>query len=284
MFEVDPEPALEPVLNIEKNGMEDPRLTKMNGFYYLTYTAYDGDVARLCLAVSRDLKEWGRKGEMIPEWDGEKAQSFLLESDIAQANSKYTTRWNKAGGIFPEKLGGSFFMLFGDRHLWTACSTDGEVWQPNNEPLVRPRPGRFDSAHVEMGPPPIKTEKGWLVLYHGIDDAHRYSVGLLILDLKDPRRILYRSDEPVFWPEAPYELSGLVDVLPGGLDGLQKMSDEEQASFLKEMEANGRMPKVVFVCGSVVVDGMLRIYYGAGDSVICTAEAELEKLLALARN
>ena len=69
-------PALEPETKLEKNGVEDPRLVKVNGVYFLTYNAYDGDTARLCLATSRNLKTWQRRGEMLPNWEGGRAKSF----------------------------------------------------------------------------------------------------------------------------------------------------------------------------------------------------------------
>lgn len=130
-----------------------------------------------------------------------------------------------------------------------------------------------------MGPPPIKTDAGWLVLYHGIDDKIVYRLGFLILDLNDPSKILYRSEKPIFEPEEPYELSGMVDILPEGLEALEKMSQEELNEFLKTHEQSGKMPQIIFCCGAVVVDGILRIYYGASDSVICTATAKIEDVL-----
>ena len=130
-----------------------------------------------------------------------------------------------------------------------------------------------------MGPPPIKTKKGWLVLYHGINDSHWYKIGFLLLDLKNPRKIIYRSEKPIFGPEKDYEMSGIVDVLPGGLETMQKMSKKELKNFLAKNDTKGTMPKVTFCCGAIVVNDILRIYYGASDSVICTAIANINDLL-----
>lgn len=134
-----------------------------------------------------------------------------------------------------------------------------------------------------MGPPPIKTKKGWLVLYHGINDTHWYQIGFLLLDLKNPRKILYRSNKPIFKPEKDYEMSGIVDVLPGGLAAMQKMSKKELKTFLTKHDAKGTMPKVTFCCGATVNDNILRIFYGASDSVICTATADINDILRLAK-
>lgn len=113
----------------------------------------------------------------------------------------------------------------------------------------------FDSEHVEMGPSPIKTNVGWLVLYHGIDDKMVYRLGYLLLDLNDPTKILFRSNESIFEPSTPYELEGIIDI------------------------TNDDKPKVIFCCGAVLINNILRIYYGAGDSVVCTASTDINNLL-----
>ncbi|MFH1225852.1 MAG: hypothetical protein V1684_01020 [bacterium] len=274
-------PVLEPVSELESKGVEDPRITKINKTYYLTYTAYDGLTARLSLAVSNDLKNWQRRGVMLPNWDYVKAGGFILPWDKARSNPQADQDWIKAGGIFPKIINGKYYMLFGGENLWLASSTDGLKWQPILEPFLRPRPDYFDSVHLEMGPAPIATEQGWLAIYHGIDQKRTYRLGFLLLDLNDPAKILYRSDQPIFAPTEPYELSGLVDVLPGGLAGMQKMSPDELDNFIKEATAKKIMPRVVFCCGAVLVGGILKLYYGAGDSVIGMAEAPLNDLLNL---
>jgi predicted GH43/DUF377 family glycosyl hydrolase len=278
-------PIISPEVHIEKNGVEDPRIVKIHNTYYMTFTAFDGIVARLCLATSEDLKTWQRHGEMMPDWDCGRAKCFIVKWDIMKNSLLSKKKWCKAGGIFPEIINNKYWMLFGDRNIWLANSQDGINWQPIWEPFIRPRSGNyFDNTHVEMGPPPIKTKKGWLVLYHGINDKIVYRIGFLILDLKDPTKILYRSKKPIFEPEEPYELCGLVDILPGGLKAMETMSKEEINNYINKMKEDKTMPCVVFCCGAVVVNNILRIYYGASDSVICTAATNLNNILNIYQN
>ncbi len=273
-------PILFPESGLEKRGIEDPRISKVKDKYFLTFTAYDGNAARLNFAVSEDLKNWEKRGVMMPDWNSEKAGVFRVKWDEARNTVAAKKEWSKAGGVFPEIISNKHWMIFGDSNIWLANSDDGLKWKPVWEPFIRPRKGSyFDSAHIEMGPPPIKTGAGWLVLYHGIDDKIVYRLGFLILDLNDPAKILYRSAKPIFEPEKPYELCGLVDILPGGLKAMEKMSKEELNEFLEKHKQSGRMPQVTFCCGAVVVNGILRIYYGASDSVICAATARMEDIL-----
>lgn len=284
-FQCNSKPILFPENELEKRGLEDPRVTKVDDIYYLTFTAYDGITARLNLATSKDLKIWKRHGAVLPSWDLTKAKGFLVDWDEARNNPKTEKDWSKAGGIFSEVIKNNYWMLFGDSNIWLANSQDGVNWQPVWEPFIRPRKNdHFDNVHIEMGAPPIKTDKGWLVLYHGIDDKIVYRLGFLILDLNNPTKILYRSQKPIFEPIEPYELSGVVDILPGGLKAMEKMDKRELKDFIKKAEEKNRMPKVTFCCGAVVVNDILRIYYGASDSVICTATAKLDNILDIYKN
>ena len=131
-----------------------------------------------------------------------------------------------------------------------------------------------------MGPPPILTEAGWLVLYHGVNEKIEYKLGWLLLDEHNPEKILARSCEPAFSPGETYELSGLVDILPGGFERLKNMSENDLAQFIEQSGVEGSMPHVIFCCGAVLLGDELRVVYGASDSVICGATARLEDLLA----
>jgi predicted GH43/DUF377 family glycosyl hydrolase len=284
-FKSEIHPIFSPEIKIEKNGVEDPRIVKIKNIYYMTYTAFDGIMARLCLATSGDLKTWQRHGEMIPNWDFTKAKGFVVKWGKARLNSIARKKWIKAGGIFPEIINGKYWMLFGDRNIWLANSQDGIRWQPVWQPFIKPRKGNyFDNIHVEMGPPPIKTKEGWLVLYHGINDKIVYRIGFLILDLKNPSKILFRCEKPIFEPEELYELSGIIDILPGGFSAMETMEKTELDAFIQKLKDDNTMPNVIFCCGAVVVNGILRIYYGASDSVICTATAKLDKILDIYKN
>ena len=273
-------PLLAPETKLEKNGVEDPRICKIGCTYYLTYTAYDGKCARLSLATSLDMKTWKRLGDMLPNWNAVQAQSFIVPWDDAQQTGAAKKHWHKAGGIFPELINGELQMIFGDRHLWWATSKDGKNWQTDSKPWLSKRIDHFDCAHIEMGPPPIRTKNGWLVLYHGIDKKAVYRLGWLLLDLKNPQRIIKRSKLSIFEPFMSYEISGLVDILPGGLETMEQMEKEELQKFINQAKNDHTIPSVIFCNGAILKDDILRIYYGAGDSVICTATARLKNILS----
>lgn len=275
------EPLLIGESEAEKRGLEDSRITKIGDTFYMTYAAYDGQTPRLSVATSNDLKTWQKQGAVFADWNFARAGGvYTYFVDGKPQTKEMNDEWSKSGAIFPEKINDKFLMLFGEHRIWFAESDDGLHWVGDQSPFLAPRAGDyFDNTFVEMGPPPIKTEKGWLVLYHGVDNTHCYRIGILLLDLNDPRKILYRSTEPIFEPLELYELAGLVDVLPGGLDALQKMSESEREVYVADALKTGVMPKVVFCCGTTVVGDELRIYYGASDSVICTANAKMTDVL-----
>lgn len=270
----------------EKRGIEDPRITKIGDTFFMVYAAYDGTTPRLSIATSSDLKTWSKRGTALSDWHFEKAGGVCIRFD---ENGKAfrkpePSQWSKSGAIFPEKINGKYWMLFGEYQMWFASSLDGIKWTAEQKPFLEARQGDyFDNTFVEMGPPPIKTKNGWLVLYHGVNNNHWYRIGFLLLDLENPHRIIFRTEKPIFEPSEKYEMSGIVDVLPGGLEMMQNMTEKELESFLAEVKAKGIMPKVTFCCGATVVNNVLRIYYGASDSVICTATADLKNILVLTR-
>ena len=290
-FQRFPKPILVPNPNnkLEKRGYEDPRITKVDNTYFMTYAVYDGIEPRLNIATSRDLKIWQKHGQsfadfkfikmggVIPRWKTGK----LRNSRIPKGKDERS----KAGGIFPEKIKDKYWMLFNEHRIWLAHSENGTDWKVIPKPFLKPRQGDyFDDFFVEMGPPPIKTDQGWLVLYHGIDRKIYYRLGFLLLDIGNPSRILYRSKEPIFGPKESYELGKLIgktfiDVIPGGLDAIQSKNSEDLKKYLEELDKKKMIPKVIFCCGAVVVDGILRIYYGASDTFICTATAKLDDIL-----
>jgi len=271
----------------EKRGLEDPRIVNIDGTYFMTYAAYDGLTPRLHIATSSDLKNWQKNRPALPEFNFTKMggrsvrwkQGQPIESEIEPEKNE----WNKAGAMFPERINDEYWMLFNEFRIWLARSQNGIQWQPLKGPFLKPRPGKdyFDNIFVETGPPPIKTDKGWLVFYHGINDAIQYHLGLLLLDLEDPSHILYRSNEPIFGPRDQIELSGIVDIIPGAIKLLERGDDDRLKSLLKQAEQEGFMPQVTFCPGAVVLGDEIHIYYGAGDSYICTASASLRDILAL---
>ncbi len=286
-FTWDSEPVLVREGEDEKRGLEDPRITRIGNIYYMAFAVYDGKNVVLHTATARDLGgPWHRQGPALPDfnffesggvnvhWEHGKPVEVRREGDY----------WSKSGAYFPELLGGRYNILFGDFYIWLATSEDGIVFQADTKPLIGSRKvtSCFDNTFVEMGPPPILTEKGWLVLYHGIDNAFRYQLGFLILDREDPHKIIYRCDEPIFGPKEEYELGdALIDVMPGGVEAMRRLSDSELKDFYKKVREDNIMPQVTFCPGTVLRDGMLWLYYGSGDTSICTAWAPLQEILKL---
>jgi beta-1,2-mannosidase len=232
-----PQPILSPEADYEKDGgVEDPRLVKLGDTYYLTYTGYNTKDAQLCLAASKDLLHWEREGVILPAYKG-----------------NWNVGWTKSGAIVPEKIDGKYWMYFlgtsSDKtdQMGLAYSTDLVHWtEATKEPVLASRPGQFDSRVVEPGPPPLLTPNGIVLLYNGANDKLVYRTAVAIFDRKDPSRVLYRSDQPIFVPE-------------------------------KEWEKIGQVPNVVFVEGMVRQGDRYIFYYGAADKYIGAAEAPTVK-------
>jgi predicted GH43/DUF377 family glycosyl hydrolase len=195
------EPVLSPSTDYEKDGgVEDPRLVQFGDTYYLTYTGYNKKDAQLCLATSKDLIHWDRKGVIIPAYQG-----------------NWNVKWTKSGAIVPEKIGGKYWMYFlgtsADNKDQTglAYSTDLLHWtEATKTPAVPVRPGRFDSRVAEPGPAPIITPQGIVLIYNGADENLVYRTGVAIFDHNDPAKLVGRSDEPIFSPEKSWEKIGQV--------------------------------------------------------------------------
>src|SRR6267154_6697414 len=185
--------GVHPVLSLETEyekdgGVEDPRLQKFGDTWYLTYTGYNKKDAQLCLATSRDLMHWERKGVILPAYKG-----------------NWNVRWTKSGAIVPEKVGGKYWMYFlgtgadNKDQAGLAYSSDLIHWiEATRTPVLPVRPGQFDSRVAEPGPSPIVTEKGIVLIYNGADDKLVYRTGVAVFDRKDPRRLISRSHAPVF--------------------------------------------------------------------------------------
>jgi predicted GH43/DUF377 family glycosyl hydrolase len=233
------DPVLSPETAYEKDGgVEDPRLQVFRDTFYLTYTGYNKKDAQLCLATSLDLMHWERKGVIIPAYKG-----------------NWNKGWTKSGAIVPEKIDGKYWMYWlgtaADKtdQMGLSYSTDLLHWtEATQTPVLPRRPGKFDSRVVEPGPPPILTDQGIVLIYNGADDKLVYRTAVAIFDRTNPRKILYRSDAPIFGPE-------------------------------KEWEKIGQVPNVVFVEGMVqVTQKSFFFYYGAADKYVGIAEAPATQL------
>ena len=225
--------VLAPEAEYEKGGgVEDPRLIELGGRYYLTYTGYNRKDAQLCLAESTDLIQWKRLGVILPAYQG-----------------KWNRGWTKSGAIVSERIAGKYWMYWlgtaADKtdQMGISSSSDLLHWTEElDAPVLPRRPGKFDSRVVEPGPPPLLTSKGIVLIYNGADDQLVYRTGIAVFDRNDPRKVLYRSDEPVFGPE-------------------------------KEWEKVGQVPNVVFVEGMAKRGKEWLFYYGGADKFVGVASA-----------
>ena len=229
------EPVLVPATDYEKDGgVEDPRLVEIGDTYYLTYTGYNKKDAQLCLAESKDLIHWKRLGVILPAYQG-----------------KWNRAWTKSGAIVSEKIAGKYWMYWlgtaADKtdQMGVSSSTDLQRWtEETATPVLPRRAGKFDSRVVEPGPPPILTPQGIVLIYNGADDQLVYRTGIAVFDRHNPRKVLYRSEEPLFAPE-------------------------------RDWEKIGQVPNVVFVEGMARKGDDWLFFYGAADKYIGVATARL---------
>jgi predicted GH43/DUF377 family glycosyl hydrolase len=239
-WHIDPARGLmpEPGLFEEEWGSEDPRITQIDGVYHIVYTGYSMGGPLVCLALTRDFVTFERHGVLMPPED-------------------------KDAALFPERFQGRWALIHrpapaGDHfgaNVWLSWSPDLYYWGAGRTLLPARHGGWWDANKVGLGPPPLRTDRGWLLMYHGVRSTVSgaiYRAGLALLDLADPQTVLARTDDWIFGPQAPYERVGDV-------------------------------PNVVFPSGWVLdEDGdTLRIYYGAADSVVGVAMASLRALLGV---
>jgi predicted GH43/DUF377 family glycosyl hydrolase len=247
-----------------EGGCEDPRVVQDSaGIYYMMYTGYDGDKARLLVASSKDLLQWTKYGPAF----------------LKAYNGKYINKWSKSGSVVSvykdgkitaTRVNGKYWMYWGDVNINAAVSDDLINWQPvemqtGEKPsialrhnaietpdlkiVIGPRPKKFDSDIVEPGPPAMLTDKGILLIYNGrnipsIGDTTlaegTYSAGQVLLDKNDPTKILQRPDHYFLTPDKPYEI-------------------------------NGQVNNVCFVEGLAYFKSKWFLYYGTADSKIAVA-------------
>jgi len=236
-WRIDPSPTLlpDPAAHPEETwGIEDPRVTFLEGEgrWIVAYTAYSSVGPLVALAGTRDFQRFERLGPVLPPE-------------------------NKDAALFPVRFGGRWALIhrpvtggFG-AHMWLSFSPDLAHWG-DHRVLIEARDGAWwDARKIGLSTPPLETERGWLVLYHGVRttaSGSLYRLGLALLDLEDPGRVLRRSSEWLFSPAEPYERSGDVG-------------------------------NVVFPCGWTRADDEIRLYYGAADTSLGLATARLSELL-----
>ena len=218
-------------------GVEDPRITfieEMNA-YLIAYTAYSQNGPLVSLAKTNDFMNFERLGPiLLPE--------------------------NKDAALFPRKFGNRWAILHrpyqgeNEAHIWLSFSPDLKHWG-DHQIVIRARQGAWwDANKIGIGPQPVETEMGWLIIYHGVQkkvSGSIYRLGLALLDLEDPRKVVCRSNEWIFGPKETYE-------------------------------RNGDVRDVTFPCGAIYdkKSDQLRIYYGAADTAIALATAKMSDVLA----
>ena len=215
---------------LETFGIEDSRVSFFDGAYHLTYTQVSENGVGVGLMRTKDWRTFSREGMIIPPH-------------------------NKDCTLFEEKIDGKYFCLhrpsgidLGGNFIWIAQSLDLLHWG-GHHCILRTREGMWDSVRIGAGASPIKTSEGWLEIYHGADPSNRYCLGAVLLDLKDPSKVLARSHDPLFEPIADYERTGFFG-------------------------------NVVFTNGHLVDGDEITMYYGASDEVVCGAKLSIEGILA----
>ena len=240
-WRVDPAPTFMPRPETrpeETWGVEDPRIVLLEekGLYIISYTGYSDVGPAVCLATTKDFRTFTRLGIAVPPE-------------------------NKDAALFPVKFGGRWAMIHRPvgggwgAHMFIAFSPDLRHWG-DHRVLMKARAGAWwDAGKIGLSPPPLRTDQGWLLLYHGVRETASgsiYRLGLALLDLEDPTRVIARGDQWIFAPERDYEITGDVD-------------------------------KVVFPCGWIADGDQVRIYYGGADSCIALATASLGELLGFVK-
>lgn len=226
----------------ESLGIEDPRIVKIDNTYYITYTAVSEDL------YAEVNPNWKEKIEKKPKIALSTTKDFLSFVDYDVVIPNLT---GKNSSFFPKKVNGEYWLLYraGVGKTYFGKSQSFTAWH-NNYPIFEERPDMWDCVRTGIGAPPIETEKGWLLFYHGVDQTNTYRLGIMFLDLENPRKILYRSPQPILGPEEDYEKYGYVD-------------------------------NVVFTCGAIEKDNLYYVYYGAADHVIGVATVEKKLVLNL---
>jgi predicted GH43/DUF377 family glycosyl hydrolase len=221
----------------DNSGCEDPRVTMIDNTIYMLYTAYDSvnvpKIAKTSISkedfLKRDFTKWSTPTLISPEFVGDKDSC-----------------------IFPKKINDSYMII----HRIDPQICADYVKEISNDSthlyrcveMMQPRAGSWESMRIGLASPPLETEKGYIMFYHGVAQDRTYSVGAALLDKKDPSIVISRTVEPIFYPKEDYEKIGLI-------------------------------PNVVFPCGATVRGDTVYLYYGGADTVTHIATASLATLL-----
>jgi predicted GH43/DUF377 family glycosyl hydrolase len=265
-------PLLIPFSDDECKGIEDARIVKIEGVYYITYTAYNGINALGSLLTSIDLINFVRHGIIVPKVTFDEFKKLAECTNLV--NKKYFRHvrhfnptenvflWDKDVVFFPRKINGKMAFLHRIRpgiqlvlidHLeeLTKEFWDNYFLHFHEHIILDPIGINHESGFIGGGCPPIETKLGWLLIYHGVFDTSKgyvYSASAALLDLENPIKVIARLKEPLFKPELDYEINGVVS-------------------------------NVVFPTGTALFGDTLYVYYGAADQCIACASMSLTALL-----
>jgi len=234
-FTFDSAPAIYPASPYEAQGCEDARITFLDGRYYITYTAVSEMGVTVALASTTDFVTYERHGVIFPP----------TQKDVC---------------LFPETFDGLYVCRhrpykseFSPASIWTAYSPDLVNWGRHDLTLA-PTPGTWEADRVGCGAPPIRTDAGWLEIYHAADADQTYHLGAMLSDLERPERLLTRGRQPVLGPETDYEMTGIFS-------------------------------NCVFSNGLIVdPDGAMCVYYGAADRICAAAVTTVDEMIAAAKS
>ena len=213
----------------ESYGIEDCRVSQVGDTYHLTYTAVSHLGVGVGLRTTKNWKDFEHHGMIFPAH-------------------------NKDCAIFEEKVNERFYAFhrpsspeIGGNYIWLASSPDGDHWG-NHQCIAQTRKGKWDNVRIGAGAAPIRTDEGWLEIYHGANEDNQYCLGALLLDINDPSNVLARSEEPIMVPTEEYEKTGFFG-------------------------------NVIFTNGHLVDGDEITMYYGAADEVICGAKFSIREIL-----
>lgn len=260
-------PVLYPEDVYESQGVEDPRIVKIDDTFYLSYTAYDGYQAMGALATSKDLQHFEKQGLIVPEANIKDFRDWVKASGVV--NLKYfrfdqcsNVLWDKNVIFFPRRINGKLAYLHRIRPgiqlvmIDDISELNSDFWKNYLQHfaghiLLDPKE-QHETSYIGGGCPPIETEHGWLLIYHSVRDTIEgfiYSASAALLDIDDPRKEIARLPYPLFEPEHDWEQQGYIN-------------------------------NVCFPTGTVLEGDQLYIYYGAADEQIACASVSLTALLS----
>lgn len=262
-------PLITPSEEYEKQGVEDPRITMLDGKYYLLYTAFDGKNARIAGAESEgNILNFRKFGTISPNITF--LEAILLSNTdryrdfwyrMVKEKGENIIIWDKDGCLFPEKINGKFALLhriepdiqivyFDDFFQLKNKEFWEEYFRDLEKKIVMKPEYKWEESKIGAGPSPIRTEYGWLLLYHGVDKDRVYRAGVVLLDLENPEKVIARLPFPLFEPT-------------------------------HQWEKEGNVPNVIFPTGAVVKDGIIYIFYGCSDARIGIAELEMDHIIKI---